>query len=327
MATFPITRLRRLRQTASFRDLIAETDLSIKHFMYPLFISEEITKPQAISAMPGVFQFPLTTLAKEAKKVYELGILAVLLFGIPKKKDAVGTEAYANNGIIQKAIHEIKASVPELLVITDVCLCEYTDHGHCGVIENGRVQNDPSLELLSQMALSHVEVGADMVAPSDMMDGRVGAIRNMLDDHRYEDIPIMSYSAKYASGFYGPFREAAKSTPKFGDRHAYQMDIRNVREALHEVELDIKEGADIIMVKPALAYLDVIQRVKQKFTVPVAAYNVSGEYSMIKAAAQNGWIDEERIAMEILTSIKRAGADIIISYFAPQVAKWLQDNA
>jgi len=276
--------------------------------------------------MPGITQWTIKSVVKEAERVYKLGIPAVLLFGIPKKKDAVGSQAYAKNGIIQKTILAIKSKVPDLLVITDVCLCEYTDHGHCGVIENECVVNDKSLILLSKMALSHIEAGADIVAPSDMMDGRVAAIRNNLDENNFESTPIMAYSAKYASGFYGPFREAAQSTPQFGDRKTYQMDSRNVKEALHEIELDIQEGADIIMVKPALAYLDVIQQAKSTFNLPLAAYNVSGEYSMIKAAAANGWIDEKRIVMEVLTGIKRAGADIIITYFAPQVAEWLQEK-
>jgi len=323
MATFPITRLRRLRQTAAFRDMVRETELSIQYLIYPLFISEEIKEPVEISAMPGIMQWPIAALAKEAKRIFKLGIPAVLLFGIPKKKDALGTQAYDQHGIIQKAIQVIKTAAPELLVITDVCLCEYTSHGHCGVIENGYVQNDASLELLNSMALSHVEAGADMVAPSDMMDGRIGTIRNSLDSKGFTNTPIMAYSAKYASGFYGPFREAAKSAPQFGDRRSYQMDPANIREALHEIDLDITEGADIVMVKPALAYLDVIRKVRDQYTLPIAAYNVSGEFSMIKAAAQNGWIDEQRIAMEVLTSIRRAGADMIITYFAPQVAEWL----
>ncbi|HSW88070.1 MAG TPA: porphobilinogen synthase [Candidatus Saccharimonadales bacterium] len=324
MATFPITRLRRLRQSAAFRDMVRETELSIKHLIYPLFISEEIKEVVEISAMPGIMQWPITALAKEAKRIFKLGIPAVLLFGIPKKKDELGTQAYDKDGIIQKAIQVIKSAAPELLVITDVCLCEYTSHGHCGVIQNGYVQNDASLELLNSMALSHVEAGADMVAPSDMMDGRIGTIRNTLDSKGFTNTPIMAYSAKYASGFYGPFREAAKSAPQFGDRRSYQMDPANIREALHEIALDISEGADIVMVKPALAYLDVIRKVKDRFDMPLAAYNVSGEFSMIKAAAQNGWIDEQRIAMEVLTSIRRAGADMIITYFAPQVAEWLK---
>jgi porphobilinogen synthase len=309
MPNFPITRLRRLRKNQQFRNLVAETKLSIESFIYPLFISEEITRPKEITSMPGIKQWTIKSVAPEAERIYKLGIPAVLLFGIPKEKDAVGSQAYAKNGVIQKAIKLIKTAVPELLIITDVCLCEYTDHGHCGVIQNKYVQNDPSLELLSAMALSHVNAGADMVAPSDMMDGRVGDIRKTLDKNGFSDIPIMAYSAKYASGFYGPFREAAQSAPKFGDRKTYQMDTRNIREALFETQLDIQEGADIIMVKPALPYLD-----------------VSGEYSMIKAAAQNGWIDEKRIVLEVLTSIKRAGADIIISYFAPQVAVWLNEK-
>ncbi|HSX09654.1 MAG TPA: porphobilinogen synthase [Candidatus Saccharimonadales bacterium] len=325
MSGFPTTRLRRLRQNEALRNLTSETTLSPDHFIYPLFISEEIKAPIEISAMPGIMQWTLASVVKEAERVYRLGIPAVLLFGIPKKKDSLGTQAYAKNGIIQKTIKAIKAHVPNLLVITDVCLCEYTDHGHCGVIENDCVVNDASLDLITKMALSHVQAGADIVAPSDMMDGRVGAIRKILDENKLENTPIMSYSSKYASGFYGPFREAAQSTPQFGDRKTYQMDSRNVREALRETQLDIQEGADIIMVKPALAYLDVIVKVKEEFNMPLAAYNVSGEYSMIKAAAKNGWIDEKRIVMEVLTGIKRAGADIIITYFAPQVATWLKE--
>lgn len=324
MSEFPLIRLRRLRKNQLLRDLVGETTLTLDSFIYPLFISEEISKPKEISSMPGIMQWTVDGVAKEAERIYKLGIPAVLLFGIPEKKDSVGSQAYAKNGIIQKAIKAIKKTIPELLVITDVCLCEYTDHGHCGVIQNKFVQNDPSLTLLSQMALSHIQAGADMVAPSDMMDGRVGDIRKTLDKHGFSDTPIMAYSVKYASGFYGPFREAAQSAPQFGDRKSYQMNPANVREAIREVELDIKEGADIVMVKPAMAYMDVIFRVKTTFMLPVAAYSVSAEYAMIKAAAKNGWIDEERIAMEVLTGIKRAGADIIISYFAPQVAKWLR---
>jgi porphobilinogen synthase len=325
MSAFPLTRLRRLRRTNKLRGLVRETELSIDHFVYPLFISEEISSPVEISAMPGISQWSLNALAKEADRIYQLGIPAVLLFGIPKKKDAVGSQAYAKTGIVQKAIKVIKKAVPELIVITDVCLCEYTDHGHCGVIDKeGYVKNDESLLLLTSMALSHVEAGVDMVAPSDMMDGRVGAIRNILDKNGFNDLPIMAYSAKYASGFYGPFREAAQSAPQFGDRKSYQMDPANVREALREIDQDIKEGADIIMVKPAMAYMDVISRVREQYDLPLAAYSVSGEYSMVKAAAKNGWIDEERIAMEILLGIRRAGADIIISYFAPQAAAWLK---
>jgi porphobilinogen synthase len=327
MSSFPLTRLRRLRSTDKFRRLVRETELSIDHFVYPLFISEEISSPAEISAMPGISQWSLNALAEEAARIYHLGIPAVLLFGIPKKKDAVGSQAYAQTGIVQKAIKIIKKAAPELIIITDVCLCEYTSHGHCGVIDDkGYVQNDASLPLLTRMALSHAQAGADMIAPSDMMDGRVGAIRNLLDENGFHELPLMSYSAKYASGFYGPFREAAQSAPQFGDRKSYQMDPANVREALLEIDQDIKEGADIIMVKPALAYLDVIYRVREEYDLPLAAYSVSGEYSMIKAAAQNGWIDEKRIAMEMLLGIKRAGADIIISYFAPQVAEWLKSD-
>ncbi len=293
--------------------------------MYPLFISETLRKPQEIAAMPGMMQWTVDSIAKEAARIYTLGIPAVLLFGIPEKKDAVGSQAYATSGIVQKSIKAIKKAVPELLIITDVCLCEYTSHGHCGVIDaDGQVKNDESLTLLTQTALSQVEAGADIVAPSHMMDGGVGAIRKVLDEKGFTQKAIMAYSAKYASGFYGPFREAAQSAPQFGDRRSYQMDPANVREAMREIELDIQEGADFIMVKPALAYLDVIAKARQQFDIPLVAYSVSGEYSMIKAAAQNGWIDEERIAIEMLTSIKRSGADIIISYFAPQVAVWLR---
>ena len=326
MSGFPITRLRRLRQSDSLRNLVSETTLSVDRFIYPLFISEEIQKPQAIAAMPGIKQWTVDTVVKEATRAYDLGIPAVLLFGIPDKKDPVGSEAYSKTGVIQKTINILKKKMPDLLVITDVCLCEYTDHGHCGVIKNKSVQNDASLELIAQMALSHAQAGADIVAPSDMMDGRVGAIRKLLDENGFENTPIMAYSAKYASGFYGPFREAAQSAPQFGDRKAYQMDPRNVREAIREVKLDIQEGADIIMVKPAMPYLDVIRAVKENFNLPLAAYNVSGEYSMIKAAAQNGWIEEKRVVMEVLTGIKRAGADIIITYFAPEVAEWLKND-
>jgi porphobilinogen synthase len=275
--------------------------------------------------MPGIFQWPLEYLGREAERIASLGIPAVLLFGIPSEKDEVGSQAYASQGIIQQAIQRFKAEVPDLMVLTDVCLCEYTSHGHCGVIHNGDVQNDESLELLARMALSHVEAGADIVAPSDMMDGRVGAIRQTLDEHGFSSTPIMAYSAKYASGFYGPFREAAGSAPQFGDRRSYQMDPSNVREALREIDLDIAEGADIVMVKPALAYLDVIRRVWEHCDLPLAAYNVSGEFAMIKAAAHNGWIDERRIVMEVLTGIRRAGADMIITYFAPDVAGWLKE--
>ena len=326
MAKFPTTRMRRTRQNDTLRNLVRETYLNVEQLIYPLFIAENIDDPQEISSMPGIKQWPLAYVGQEANRILKLGIPAVLLFGIPSEKDEVGSQAYNSQGIIQQAIRRIKAESPDLLVMTDVCLCEYTSHGHCGVIYNGDVQNDESLELLAQMALSHVEAGANVVAPSDMMDGRVGAIRQSLDKGGYSSTPIMAYSAKYASGFYGPFREAAASSPQFGDRRSYQMDPANVREALREVDLDINEGADIVMVKPALAYLDVIQQVRQHCNLPIAAYNVSGEYSMIKAAAQQGWIDEKRIVMEVLTGIKRAGADMIITYFALEVAKWLSER-
>jgi len=316
--------MRRTRQNEKLRGLVRESHLNVEQLIYPLFIAENIDEPRGISSMPGIVQWPLEYLGREAERIARLGIPAVLLFGIPSEKDEVGSQAYATQGIIQQAIRRFKAEVPDLLVVTDVCLCEYTSHGHCGVIHNGNVQNDESLELLSHMALSHVEAGADLVAPSDMMDGRVGAIRRALDEQGFSSTPIMAYSAKYASGFYGPFREAAGSAPQFGDRRSYQMDPANVREALREVDLDIAEGADIVMVKPALAYLDVIRQVREHCDLPIAAYNVSGEFAMIKAAAQLGWIDERRIVMEVLTGIRRAGADMIITYFAPDVAGWLK---
>ena len=324
MSNFPTVRLRRLRQNDKLRALVRETRLNVDQLVYPMFVAEGITEPHEIASMPGIMQWPLEHLGREVERIAGLGIPAVLLFGIPNEKDEVGSQAYADEGIIQQAIRLIKTQTPETLVITDVCLCEYTSHGHCGVIHNGNVQNDESLELLSQMALSHAVAGADIVAPSDMMDGRVGAIRHRLDEHGFNQTPIMAYSAKFASGFYGPFREAAGSTPQFGDRRSYQMDPANVREALREVDLDIEEGADVVMVKPALAYMDVIRQVRDHCDLPIAAYNVSGEYSMVKAAAQHGWIDEQRIVMEMLTGIRRAGADIIITYFAPQVAEWLR---
>ncbi len=326
MSTFPTVRLRRTRQNEKLRSLVRETRLSIEQLIYPLFIAEGISEPQAISSMPGIVQWPLEHLGREAERIVHLGIPAVLLFGIPSEKDEVGSQAYDSHGIIQQAIRRLKAAAPELIVMTDVCLCEYTSHGHCGIIANGNVQNDESLELLARMALSHVEAGADLVAPSDMMDGRVGAIRHTLDENGFNQTPIMAYSAKFASGFYGPFREAAGSAPQFGDRRAYQMDPANAREALREVDLDIAEGADIVMVKPALAYLDVIRQVRDHSNLPIAAYNVSGEFAMIKAAAQNGWIDERRVVMEVLTGIRRAGADMIITYFAPDVAEWFRER-
>jgi porphobilinogen synthase len=303
--------------------MVRETSLSPDCFIYPLFVTFGKGVKKEISSMPGCFQESVDEILKHAREVYSLNIPSILLFGIPEKKDEVGSSAYDDHGIVQEAIKAIKDAVPELYVVTDVCMCEYTTHGHCGIVKDGDVQNDLTLELLSKEAVSHAQAGADMVAPSDMMDGRVEAIRLALDEEGFAEIPIMSYAAKYASAFYGPFREAAESTPQFGDRRSYQMDPANRREALKEVALDIEEGADIVMVKPALAYLDVISDIKDAFDVPVAAYNVSGEYSLVKAAGQLGWIDEQRIMMEILTSIKRAGADLILTYFAKEASKIL----
>ena len=301
--------------------MVRETRLSVDDLIYPMFICPGEGVREPIGAMPGVNQLSVDQGVEECREVAGLGIPAVILFGIPESKDAAGTGAYADDGIVQQAIRAIKQNVPDLMVITDVCLCEYTDHGHCGVIKDDDVQNDPTLQLLVKTSLSHVHAGADMVAPSDMMDGRIGAIRTALDEENLTHIPIMAYSAKYASAYYGPFREAAGSTPQFGDRGSYQMDPPNANEALREVEMDLEEGADIVMVKPALAYLDIIQRVKSTFEVPLAAYNVSGEYAMIKAAGQMGWIDEDRVMMESLVAIKRAGADLILTYFAKDAAK------
>jgi len=317
---FPINRPRRLRKTEKLRSLVRETTLSVNDFIYPLFVVEGKGVKKEVKSMPGVFQLSLENFIKEAKEVHKLGIPAILIFGIPKVKDEVGSQAYAEDGIVQQAVRKVKKAVPELVVITDVCLCEFTSHGHCGIIENGDVKNDETLELLAEVALSHARAGADMVAPSDMMDGRVIAIRETLESEGFTDIPIMSYAAKYASAYYGPFRDVAESAPKFGDRRSYQMDPSNAREAIREVSQDIEEGADIIMVKPALAYLDIVAKIKDKFSLPVAAYNVSGEYSMIKAAAKLGYIDGERVMMETLLSMKRAGADIIITYFAKEAA-------
>lgn len=300
--------------------MVRETSLSPDDFIYPLFVTFGKGIRKKISSMPGCYQESVDMVTRHAREIFSLGIPAVILFGIPEHKDEIGSGAYDAQGVVQKAIRSIKNKVPELLVITDVCMCEYTSHGHCGIIKNGDVRNDPTLELLAKEAVSHAKAGADLVAPSDMMDGRVDAIRTALDEEGFTDIPIMSYAAKYASAFYGPFREAAESTPEFGDRRSYQMDPANRREALKEVALDIEEGADIVMVKPALAYLDVISDVKDTFDVPVGAYNVSGEYSLVKAAGKLGWIDEQRVMMEILTSIKRAGADIILTYFAKEAS-------
>lgn len=318
---FPVTRLRRLRKTAALRDMFRETSLSKKDFIYPLFVVEGANVKKEISSMPDNFQMSVDNILRECEELETLGINSVLLFGIPDAKDEMGSGAYAADGIIQKAVRAVKKEFPEMLVVTDVCLCEYTSHGHCGVIENEYVENDATLELLAKEALSHAESGADIVAPSDMMDGRVGAIRKILDENGFAETPVMAYSAKFASAFYGPFREAAESAPQFGDRKSYQMDAGNSDEAVREIALDISEGADIVMVKPALSYLDLIRRAKDNFNIPVAAYNVSGEYSMIKAAAEKGWLDGEKVMLEVLTSIKRAGADVIITYFAKEAAK------
>ncbi len=348
---FPQTRLRRLRRTENLRRMVRETHLSVDDLIYPMFVVHGQNVKEEIPSMPGQFRWSVDLLPKEAAEVAQLGIPAVLLFGIPEKKDEEASGAYDENGIIQQAVRVIKKEAPELVVITDVCLCEYTSHGHCGVLSKGsreqrkragfrtvddsqttlfpapeeaEVLNDPTLELLMKTAVSHAEAGADMVAPSDMMDGRVAAIRRALDAKDFEHVPIMSYAAKMASAFYGPFREAAESAPQFGDRRGYQMDYANRREALREVELDIQEGADIVMVKPALAYLDLIRDVRETFQHPIAAYNVSGEYALVKAAAQNGWIDESRMVPELLTAIKRAGADLILTYWAKDVARTLK---
>ncbi|MCX5852569.1 MAG: porphobilinogen synthase [Deltaproteobacteria bacterium] len=321
---FPEYRLRRLRRNENFRRLVRETRLSVDNLVYPLFVTFGKKVKRPIRSMPGQFQWSVDTLVKEVKRVRDLGIPAVLLFGVPRKKDEEGTGAFARDGIIQRAIRAIKDRVDDILVITDVCLCEYTNHGHCGILDGTEVDNDVTLGILAETAVSHAEAGADMVAPSAMMDGQVLAIREALDEEGYGMVPIMAYAAKYASSFYGPFREAAKSAPSFGDRKAYQMDAANADEALREITLDVEEGADIIMVKPALPYLDIIRRAKEEFDLPLAAYNVSGEYSMIKAAARLGWLDEERAMMESLTAIRRAGADIIITYFACEAAKVLR---
>jgi porphobilinogen synthase len=325
MSVFPASRLRRLRRTDTLRAMVEETTLSPRDFILPFFVTHGRGVRNEISSMPGVYQLSVDELVKDVRELPGMGIPGVLLFGLPAGKDAVGSEAYARDGIVQQAMRAIKDASPDTIVVGDVCLCEYTDHGHCGIVENGQVLNDPTLDLLSQMAVVQAEAGADIIAPSDMMDGRVAAIRRALDAHRFADTPIMAYSAKFASGFYGPFREAADSAPQFGDRRAYQMNPANGREAMREIAQDVVEGADFIMVKPALAYLDLIRRARESFDVPVVAYNVSGEYSMVKAAAQNGWIDERRIVMEILTGIKRAGADLIITYHAREVAAWLRE--
>jgi len=323
---FPVHRGRRLRRTEAVRAMVRETVLNPRDFVSPFFVVHGRKLRREISPMPGNYQLSIDELLKEAAEIYQLGIPAVILFGIPDKKDSLGSAGQSEKGIVQQAIRQLKKELPELYVITDVCLCEYTDHGHCGKIVDGEVDNDATLELLVKQALSHAQAGADMVAPSDMMDGRVGAIRTGLDENGFSQVPIMSYAAKYASAFYGPFRKAAESAPAFGDRRSYQMDPPNIREAMREVALDIEEGADIVMVKPALAYLDVIRSVRERFDVPVAAYNVSGEFSLVKAAEKLGWIDGPQAMMEILTSIKRAGADIIITYFARDATRLLKEE-
>jgi porphobilinogen synthase len=323
---FPLYRPRRLRESPLLRSMVRETALRVDDFVYPLFAVHGRGVREPIGSMPGQCRLSIDELLKECKDAASMGIPAVLLFGLPRDKDPRGTEAYADDGIIQQAVRAVKDTIPDLLVITDVCLCEYTSHGHCGVVEDGRVKNDPTLELIARTAVSHAEAGADMVAPSDMMDGRVAAIREGLDEAGFPETPIMAYSAKYASAFYGPFREAADSTPQFGDRRSYQMDPANAVEAMREVALDVDEGADIVMVKPALPYLDIIARVKGEFGLPVAAYSVSGEYAMLKAAGQLGWLDEERAVLEALTGIRRAGADIIITYFAKDAARLIEQG-
>jgi porphobilinogen synthase len=322
--SFPIHRPRRLRRTEALRGFVRETRLSVRSLIYPLFVCPGTQVKSEIKSMPGNYRWSIDLLVEECRSAYDLGIPAVILFGIPESKDETGTGAYDPNGIVQRAVRAVKKALPDLIVITDVCLDEYTSHGHCGLIKNGEIDNDSTLPLLAQTALTQVEAGADIVAPSDMMDGRVGEIRDELDAHGYTQIPILAYSAKYASAFYGPFREAADSAPKFGDRKSYQMDPANQREALREIALDLEEGADIIMVKPALPYLDIITLARQEFDVPIAAYQVSGEFSLIEAAARLGWIDRERMIMESLTSIGRAGADIILTYYAKEVAPLLR---
>jgi porphobilinogen synthase len=323
MSTFPTIRHRRLRYNPIVRDMVRETVLTKNDLIYPLFVVPGTKIKNPVKSMPGVFQLSIDELVKECKEVRDLGIPAVILFGIPDHKDEVGSGAYDANGIIQQAIRAIKAEVKDLLIITDVCMCEYTSHGHCGVLNGEEILNDETISLLAKEAVTHAEAGADMIAPSDMMDGRVAAIRKALDYKGFTKIPIMSYAAKYSSGFYGPFRDAAESTPAFGDRRSHQMDIANVNEALREVAEDIEEGADIVMVKPAGPYLDVIRKVKDTFGMPTAAYQVSGEYAMIKAAGANGWIDEERVMVEAAFAIKRAGADMFLTYFAKDLAKWI----
>jgi porphobilinogen synthase len=321
---FPSYRPRRLRKNAQLRSMVRETNLTVNDLIYPMFVIHGKKVRKEIPSMPGNFQLSVDNLVKEAQTIHKLGIPAIILFGIPKIKDDVGSGAYDDKGIIQTAVRALKDKIPDLIVITDVCLCEYTNHGHCGIVEDGEILNDPTLELLAREAVSHAKAGADLVAPSDMMDGRVGAIRDALDEEGFDEIPIMSYAVKYSSAFYGPFRDAAESPPSFGDRSSYQMDPANTREAMREAELDVAEGADFLMVKPALPYLDIIYRLREEFDLPLAAYNVSGEFSMIKAAAKLGWLDEKKVMMESLTSIKRAGADLILTYWAMEAAKVLR---
>jgi porphobilinogen synthase len=321
---FPTYRARRIRGKEVFRRMVRETTLSVDDLIYPMFATYGRCVRKEISSMPGIYQQSVDNIVAEAREVRELGIPAVLLFGIPESKDAVGSSAFLETGVVQEAVRAIKKELPELAVITDVCMCEYTDHGHCGIIRDGDVDNDPTLELLSREALSHAQAGADMVAPSDMMDGRIHAIRETLDASGFTHLPIMSYAVKYASGYYGPFREAAESAPQFGDRRSYQMDPANRLEAIREAAMDVEEGADILMVKPGLPYLDIVREVRNEFNLPVAVYNVSGEYSMVKAAARNGWIDEDRVVMETMTAFRRAGADLIITYHARDVARLLK---
>jgi len=321
-----IVRPRRLRRTPAIRDMVRETSISVKDFIAPLFVKAGQGQKTAIASMPDQYQFSVDTIVKEAKELWSLGIPSVILFGLPDRKDSVGSRSWADDGVVQMAVSAIKERLPEMVVITDVCLCEYTDHGHCGVIKNNAVDNDATLELLARQAISHARAGADFVAPSDMMDGRVAAIRASLDEGSFKDIGIISYGVKYASGFYGPFRDAAESAPQFGDRSGYQMDPANAVEAVKEAELDMEEGADIIMVKPAMSYLDIVRRVREISLIPVAAYSVSGEYAMVKAAEMKGWIDGPRVMMEMLVSIKRAGADLILTYFAKEAAKLLRNG-
>jgi len=322
--SFPIQRPRRLRRSEGLRNLVRETRLTAAGLIYPMFVCPGTRVRQEVSSMPGVHQQSVDQIVEECREVESLGIPGIILFGLPETKDPRGESSLHASGVVQRAVEAIRKAALKLLVMTDVCLCEYTDHGHCGVIEKGEIVNDPTLSILAAQALSHARAGADIVAPSDMMDGRVAAIRKVLDDNKFENIAILSYAAKYCSGFYGPFREAAQSAPQFGDRRSYQMDPANAREALKEVKLDLEEGADLVMVKPALPYLDIIRRVKEAVDVPVGAYNVSGEYAMVKAAAQKGWLDEKRVVLEVLTGIQRAGADIILTYHAKDAARWLK---